>query len=313
MVFPQVIALLLLASQQPAAAHSWVEQLSNIGSDGSFIAGYGYPRGFVDKGINSFDQNANVWLIPPLERQPPFVTQADLLCHPSQRVAHQTVDYPRLQAVPGGMIAMRYEENGHATIPNGGKALLGKPEKGGTVFVFGTQQPSQEEVLLDVLRWTRDGSGGDGRGVLLTSQSFDDERCYQLGNGAMTAQLRQERTPNPLPDQAGSEHELLCETDVRIPLEVQLDKPYTMYWVWQWPTAPRKDPNYPNGRDEYYTTCLEVDLAPSIPADQIEHPLIQQDPMPSAVTNFRSRGALTADPLALYSASAFSRPSETQA
>ncbi|OAL42813.1 hypothetical protein IQ07DRAFT_472452, partial [Pyrenochaeta sp. DS3sAY3a] len=243
-----------------AGAHSWVEQLSNIASNGSFMAGYGYPRGFVDKGVAHFDQNADVWLIPPLERQPPFVTHTDLLCHPSQRIADQTVNYPRLQTVPGGVIAMRYAENGHATIPNGGKNLLGKPEKGGTVFIFGTQQPLQEEVLLDVLKWTRDGSGGDRRGVLLASQNFDDGRCYQLGNNAIAADSRKKQTPNPLPGQLGSEHELLCETDVRIPDDVQVDKPYTVYWVWQWPNAPGKDPTYPNGRDEYYTSCVDVDL-----------------------------------------------------
>ena len=118
-------------------------------------------------------------------------------------------------------------------------------EKGGTVFVFGTQRPLQDEVLLDVLQWTRDGLGGDQRGRLLASQNFDDGRCYQLGNGATLANFRKEQTPNALPGQPGSEHQLLRETDDRVPGNMQVGKPYTMYWVWQWPNAPGQDPNLP--------------------------------------------------------------------
>ncbi|KAF9729768.1 hypothetical protein PMIN04_007912 [Paraphaeosphaeria minitans] len=209
---------LVLIYFELAAAHSWLEQLSNIASNGSFVAGYGYPRGFVDKGAPSFDQNANV----------------------------------------------RRQE------------LDGQPEKGGTVFVFGTQRPRQDEILLDVLEWTRDGLGGDRRGFLLPSQNFDDGRCYQLGNGAALATSRKEQTPNALPGQLGSEHELLCETDVRVPDDIQVGKPYTMYWVWQWPNAPGKDPNYPRGKDEYYASCLDVDIdrALSLEQEQLEHPII---------------------------------------
>ncbi|KAK7177824.1 hypothetical protein PSPO01_16127 [Paraphaeosphaeria sporulosa] len=302
----QAAMSLVLVYFKAAAAHSWLEQLSNVASNGSFVAGYGYPRGFVDKGAPSFDQSANVWLLPPLEQQPPFVSHANFLCHPSQRIANQSASYPRLQTVPGGMVAMRYAENGHATIPDGGRNLMGKPEKGGTVFVFGTQRPRQDEILLDVLQWTRDGLGGDRRGFLLASQNFDDGRCYQLGNGAALANSRKEQTPNALPGQPGSEHELLCETDVRVPGNVQVGKPYTMYWVWQWPNAPGKDHNYPSGKDEYYTSCVDVDIsALSLQPQQLEHPIIQQDPMPTAVSDFQSRSALTTDPLVLYSASAF--------
>ena len=242
------------------SAHSWVEQLSNIAPNGSYMSGHGYPRGFVDKGIAPFDQKANEWLVPPLEQQPAIVTPANLLCRPSQRVSNQTESYPRLQAVPGGMVAMRYAENGHATLPNGGNNLYGKPKEGGTVFVFATAQPRDEEALYNVLQWKRDGSGGDRRGTLLTSQNFDDGRCYQLGNGAAEAETRKRLAPNPLPDVPGSEHELMCETDVQIPLDVEVGQPLTMYWVWQWPTAPGQDPNLLGGKDEYYTSCLDVDI-----------------------------------------------------
>lgn len=303
------VAFLLPVFAMLVAAHSWVEQLANIAPNGSFVAEYGYPRGFVDKGAPNFDQNADNWMMPPLQRQPHFINRDDHLCHPSQRVAYQTTNYPRLQTIPGGMIAMRYAENGHATIPEGGRNLMGKPERAGTVFVFGTQQPRQDETLFEVLQWTRDGSGGDGRGHLLSSQNFDDGRCYQLGNGAIAANSRKERTPNPLLEQPGSEHELLCESDVMIPDNVPFKKPYTVYWVWQWPTAPGRDPNDPSGKDEYYTSCIDVDVVQSLRLEKIEYPLVQQDPMPTAVSDFRSRSALTTDPLAIYSASGFGRQS----
>ncbi|KAF3028725.1 hypothetical protein E8E12_000225 [Didymella heteroderae] len=203
---------------------------------------------------------------------------------------------------------MRYAENGHVTIPGGGANLLGKPQQGGTVFVFGTGQPVTDELLLDVLQWTRDGLGGDRRGQLLAAQNFDDGRCYQLGNGAALANLRLEKTPNKIPGQSDGYAELLCETDVRLPDNVQPGKPYTLYWVWQWPTAPGEDPEQKLGRDEYYTSCIDVDIVTSVSPQQAEISLIQQDPMPSAVESFASRGALTADPLALYSDPAFHAP-----
>jgi hypothetical protein len=131
-----------------------------------------------------------------------------------------------------------------------GKDLVGKPEKGGTVFVFGTQRPSPDETLVGVLEWTHDGQGGDRRGQLLTAQNFDDGRCYQLGNGAALAEMRLSQTPNPLPGQPASEHELLCETDVKMPEDLPVRQPYTLYWVWQWVNAPNVDTNFPNGKDE---------------------------------------------------------------
>jgi hypothetical protein len=304
--------LFLLFVTEWAAAHSWIEQMSNIASNGSFLAGHGYPRGFVDKGIVNFDQSANVWLIPPPEQQPTFANEANLLCHPSQRAQLQSPNYPRLRTTPGGMVAMRYAENGHVTIPGGGSGLLGKPEKGGTVFVFGTSQPRREEALLEVLRWTRDGLGGDRNGRLLTSQDFDDGRCYQLGNGAALASWRKAQIPNPVAGQPGTEHEVLCETDVKLPDDIEVGKPYTLYWVWQWPNAPGKDMNFPGGKDEYYTSCADVDVMRVIMPTPPDHTLIQQDPMPTAVSNFKSRSARTADPLALYSNPAFQKLSKTQ-
>ncbi|KAH7060996.1 hypothetical protein BKA63DRAFT_396111, partial [Paraphoma chrysanthemicola] len=273
--------------------HSWLEQLSNIAPNGTFYR-FGYPRGFADKGRAGFDQSANNWLLPPSSQSPTFVNSGNLLCHPSQRTPSQMPRFPRLQALPGGTIALRYAENGHVTIPGGGRNLLGKPKNGGTVFVFGTQEPRSDEKVVDVLQWTRDGSGGDRRGLLLAAQDFDDGRCYQLSNAPL-ANERKARTPNPVAGQPGSEHELLCETDVTLPTVVRIDEPYTLYWVWQWPTAAEADPNYPIGKDEYYVSCADVDIVSSLQSNHVDQLLAQQDPMSSAVPDFKSRGAITTD------------------
>jgi hypothetical protein len=295
-----------------AFAHSWIEQLSNIAPNSSYFGEHGYPRSFVDKGMLGFDQNANLWLIPPLEQQPPFIRSTDLLCHPSQRTNRSSSTFPRLKTTPGSIFAMRYADNGHATIPGGGKGLPGKPDQGGTVFVFGTSQPRGDETLSNVLKWTPNGLGGDRRGIRLAAQNFDDGRCYQLGNGAELANLRREKFPNPIAGQLGTEHEILCETDVRLPDSVEVDQPYTLYWVWQWATAPEKDPNFPNGRDEYYVSCVDIDIVREVFPVQASHFLLQQDPIPTALSNFRSRTALTTDPLALYSNSRFGIPCATE-
>jgi hypothetical protein len=308
----QALATLLVLTAHSANGHSWVEQLANIASNGSYVAGFGYPRGFVDKSADgSFNQEADVWLLPPA-RNPPFINERDLLCHPSQRVPNQAGSFSRLRTSPDTVIAIRYAENGHVTVPGGGIDLVGKPEKGGTVFVFGTKQPRPDETLQNVLHWTSDGKGGDRGGRLLTAQNFDDDRCYQLrAQRTVLGEARRLQTPNPMPGQPGSEHELLCETDVRLPDDVTVGQPYTLYWVWQWPTAPQQEPGPVHGQDEYYTSCIDVDVVRDLPLDQSGTVLKDQDPMTRAVSNFESRTALTVDPLAWLSQAGSARPTGT--
>jgi hypothetical protein len=285
--------VLTLSLLREAAGHTWIEQLTNIAPNGSYVGGYGYARSFTDRLPNA-DQEANKWLLPEVGR---FVGATDLLCHPSQRSAVQSPNYPRLQSSPGNVLAMRYLENGHVTIPGGGTNLAGKPALGGTVFVFGTHDPRREETLLNVLAWTRDGFGGDRRGRLLTAQNFDDGRCYQDQPDRVLAAARLNQFPNPVPGQLGSHHELSCETDVQLPIDVDVGKPYTLYWIWQWPTMRSSDP----AKDEYYTSCVDIDVVVDVSSKDGENPSNFGDPMRSAVPGFRSRGALTLDPLALFS------------
>jgi hypothetical protein len=191
---------------------------------------------------------------------------------------------------------MKYLENGHVTLPQN---QPGKPLAGGTVFVFGTTQPSENEKLIDVLQWSADGTGGNQLGRLLTAQNFDDGRCYQINSDTISV-ARQKGFPNPTPGQPGSINEQWCETDVFIPSDVQANSMYTLYWVWQWPTEPGA-PGLPHGKDEYYTSCSDLDIVAGPKPGNPPNLLKQQDPQTAAVTNFQSRTAYTTNPLATSS------------
>jgi hypothetical protein len=161
--------------------------------------------------------------------------------------------------------------------------------------VFGTSQPSNDELLVDVLQWTTDGTGGDKRGRLLVAQNFDDGRCYQINTGNISV-ARQQEFPNPVQGQSGSVHEQWCETDVAVPSDVAVDLTYTVYWVWQWATAPGTLGAL-EGKDEYYTTCSDVDIVSEPLRSNIPNPLPQQDPQISAVPDYQIRSAYKLNPL----------------
>jgi hypothetical protein len=292
-----IIAALAIAPV--ALAHTWIEQLRNINDKGEYVGEYGYPRGMVSKtdpGFNGFSMNFEI----PGASTPGnvFITNSTLLCHEKQRKQEQSQDkYPRLQTTPSGFIAMRYMENGHVTLPQNQK---GKPKKAGTIFVYGTTEPKEDEHLVTVLNWTQDGQGGDKRGKLLATNDFDDGRCYEK-NSSPISQERTNSDPNfamgQAVDGAPGNYPLFCETNVQIPETAELGKSYTLYWVWQWNTIPDKDPSYPKGKDEYYTTCIDVDVASqdvAMAADvEVQFDLgPQQDAMTVAVSDFASRTAI---------------------
>jgi hypothetical protein len=274
-------------------AHTWNEQLSVI-ENGSFVVGSnGYPRGYVCRTTPGFyDDLMTYQLPPPQDTNRTRINSSDALCAPTQRYANQTENFPRLQASPGSYFAMKYLENGHVTLPQN---TPGKPVGGGTVFVFGTSQPSDNELLVDVLQWTSDGTGGDGRGRLLAAQNFDDGRCYQINTGNISVS-RQQEFPNPVQGQPGTVNEQWCETDVAIPSTVAVGSTYTVYWVWQWPTAPGT-PGALEGKDEYYTTCSDIDIVAGPLQSKAPNPLPQQDPQTAAVPNYQTRTAYKSNPL----------------
>ncbi|KAF2875910.1 hypothetical protein BDV95DRAFT_484493 [Massariosphaeria phaeospora] len=291
-------AALAVALAPAVLGHSWIEQLRNVNEQGQYVGEFGYPRGFKSKHDADYDGVKSMnFQLPQNDAGGPFIDEKTPLCHPNQRSAKQSEDkYPRLQATPGGFFAMRYSENGHVTKPDNQK---GKPEKGGTVFVYGTTQPKEDEKLVEVLRWTKDGQGGDKRGLLLNMNDFDDGRCYEMNEQAESTD-RQKATPNFAMGQASTDgpgnYPLFCETNAAVPKDATTGKPYTLYWVWQWNTVPGQDPGLPKGKDEYYSTCIDVDVVDTVAQDATAQlGLAQQDAMAMAVKDFASRTALITD------------------
>ncbi|KAK5008172.1 hypothetical protein LTR28_004327 [Elasticomyces elasticus] len=292
------IAVLALAASaffsNSVHAHTWVEEIQAISDTGSYTGDYGYPRGYVTRTDPAFTGDSNLWLLPALSSGHTRITDQDLVCKDTQRTPNTNARFPNLQITPGSYAAMKYLENGHVTLPGN---QPGKPQAGGTVFVYGTTQPSSTETISDVLQWTADGSGGNKKGFLMTAQNYDDGRCHQINTGAISQQ-RQKTFPNHMPNDPNDTNpvELWCETDVQVPATAQPGSTLTVYWVWQWPTASGIAPGLPAGKDEYYTSCSDFDIvAGPLPDTQI-HTLGQQDPMMTAVADFKSRTAVTSIP-----------------
>jgi hypothetical protein len=293
-----------LAAAAPVAfGHTWGEQLRNINDKGEYVGAYGYMRGYRVRGGPDFNEDALVQRMPASnENGKIFITADQLLCHENQRERKQASDrFPRLQTAPGNFVAIRYQENGHITTAG---TIVGKPENGGTVYVYGTTDPKSDEKLVDVLQWTQNGKGGDSRGVLLAMNDYDDRRCY-LNNETPIAQERKLADPAYMagtPQSGPANSVMYCETNVKLPDTIEQGRPYTLYWVWQWPTLPGKNDGLPNGKDEYYSTCIDVDVAsPKVAlatkdASQLaKFAMLQQDAVSTAVSNWASRTALFSD------------------
>lgn len=169
----------------------------------------------------------------------------------------QTDQFPPLSAPGGSEIVLRFQENGHITLPWN---QLGKLTSG-TVSVYATSQPSPNDMFTAIHNvWTSDGTGGDGRGYLIAQESYDDGKCYQV-NGSPISITRQQLFTHPMPDPLQGIN-LWCSSNVTLDDANQQALPagsmITLYWVWDWPTAAGTDPNLPDGKDESYTTCMDV-------------------------------------------------------
>lgn len=284
MAFWTLVSFLsILALLPPSAiAHTWIEQMQVIGENGSYVGDYGYPRGYMartDPGFNGF---SDVWQLPS-----PITdigkTRLDnqmMACHPAQRTANYSSEYPKLSVTPGAYVAMRYLENGHVSQPN---IPEGKPKGSGTVYIYGTYEPSDSEKLMDVLSWSSDGNGGNRKGFLMAAQSYDDGRCYQINGGPISVNRQA----------IDGKNEVWCESDLLVPKNAPADKTLTVYWVWSWPTEGS------GCKDEYYTTCADFDVVQGTdklsPAAQ--HALIQQSPQKNAVSDYKSRTAYSPTPI----------------
>lgn len=234
----------------PTKAHSWVEKLLLIASNGTFVGTPGYPRGFVPRTSALFSDYVSENQIPPNGR--PTGTEilpTDLMCRQSQSIGNQTAGSPALVAAPGDNIALIYEENGHVTLLDRSPT---KPVGSGTVFVYGTKKPANTDTYLGIHRaWNAAGTGGDKRGKLLATRPFDDGQCYQNNTSPLAESRR---------DKLGTQgNDLPCQNNIQLPEDSGTSGKYTLYWLWEWPTLDATGNVIAN---ESYTTCMDIEMTP---------------------------------------------------
>ncbi|KAK2021502.1 hypothetical protein LX32DRAFT_712633 [Colletotrichum zoysiae] len=201
-----------------ASAHTWVEQLNRISPNGTLLDPPGFPPKWFGRGEGFRDD-----LFTNL-----LSSNNYSLCV-KQPLGEQMEGFPLLEAASGDLIALRYQENGHVTLPD-----TNKPLNRGTIFVYGTSSPRATDTLFDVYKkWTADGKGGDGRGKLLATRNYDDGQCYQVNNGQISAE-RQRQFHKIAATPQGAD--LWCQADVRLPEDLIEGSLYSVYFIWTWPT-----------------------------------------------------------------------------
>ncbi|SZF01904.1 unnamed protein product [Blumeria hordei] len=235
----------------PTLAHTWVESVNLIASDGSF-QDVGYARGFVGRTPGVDPDTANTYLIPPNGRSTGGeILPTDLMCKDSQVKQQQSEGYPRLSASPQDRISLAYHENGHVTQF---KIQEGKPAGRGTVFIYGTKESSPTDTYLGIHRvWNTEGSGGDKRGKLLATRPFDDGQCHQINN----EKLSKDRAKALGFSDVEKSPEILCQSALQLPTDAGTTGTYTLYWVWEWPTLDKAGQVFQN---ESYTSCIDIDM-----------------------------------------------------
>ena len=265
-------------------AHSWVDVLRLVTGDGPnavFTGEPGASRGYYNHSLPGFDDKKMVYFVEEGHGPNPS------MCADTQQLgAPQPNGAKSLQAPPGSMIALLYQENGHVTLPQN---VPGKQNNSGTVYIYGTAQPKQNETFYEIHKvWNTAGTGGDKRGKLLTTQNFDDGRCYQKNTSPIYADRNAKFHIDKATDPEGED--LWCQNNIVLPQEAQTGKPYSLYWVWDWPTMPGT-PGQPNGINQTYTTCIDIDVVAgsstnskaAIPAKDAQAPGIQAMPLPAVV------------------------------
>ncbi|KAK1976191.1 hypothetical protein LZ30DRAFT_319807 [Colletotrichum cereale] len=210
----------ILGAPHLAESHTWVEQLNRVAANGTLVGPAGFPAGWTGRMSSAFNDATFTNRIP-----------GDGFAMCKQAVGDQVEGFPALTAAPGDFVSLRYQENGHVTLPN---TPENKPLNRGTVFIYGTTQPMADDTLFDVHRqWTTDGKGGDGRGRLLATRNYDDGQCYQI-NDKSISQERQSKFPHEAAQPMG--RDVWCQSAVQLPEDLAQNSDYTLYWVWSWPT-----------------------------------------------------------------------------
>lgn len=229
----QLAALLPLLGT--VVAHSWPHATTRLAPNGTMVGPSGVERNQKNK---PKDQNSD-WLLPPNDNRGNFIVPDHKLVRPDQRALtpqSYSENHRMLPVAPGDFVAISYLENGHVTQ---GDLQLIKPINRGTIYLYGTTENDLTNTnFVDVhLAWTADGTGGDGKGRLLASRHFDDGECYEavpdIGDkeGILTHRKNRHQA------NTGEVLELLaCQSDLQIPFDAPIGSPYTVIWVWDWPT-----------------------------------------------------------------------------
>jgi hypothetical protein len=265
-------------------AHSWIEQMSVISDNGSYTGSYGYPRGYVVR-----DDAVMTVLAPPNGQGRVRIDDTDVVCTKAQAQTNSnTPGWPQLETQPGDYIAAKYLENGHVT---SAQNQVGKPGSGGLIYIYATTNTANPKIM-DIVQWTPSGTLAQGR--LLAINTFDDGRCYQINPNSALSKARQVQFPDPITGQDAS-HEQWCETNFQIPSDAAAGN-LVLYWLWQWPTLPNRDPNDAAGKDEFYSTCADVTIGGTGPKLKARDATAQnidpaQDPQTKAVSNYKERAA----------------------
>ncbi|TQS37613.1 hypothetical protein Golomagni_01907 [Golovinomyces magnicellulatus] len=232
-----------------ALAHTWVETVNLIAADGS-IKDSGFMRGFGGRVQGVDPDKTNTYLLPPNGRgSKNEILPTDLMCKDTQVKHIQSEGFPRLSASPNDRVSLAYHENGHVTKF---KSTDGKPSGRGTVFVYGTKRSLPTDTFLDIHRvWNTKGTGGDGRGKLLTTRPFDDGQCFQPNDEALSkTRAKALGFSNP-----ADSPEVLCQHLVKLPKDAGTNGIFTLYWVWEWPTLDKSGNIFKN---ESYTSCIDI-------------------------------------------------------
>ncbi|KND91182.1 hypothetical protein TOPH_04032 [Tolypocladium ophioglossoides CBS 100239] len=215
-----VTALVLVTT---VSAHSWIELAFRIAPNGTFIGDPGFSRGYVPRSTPGWSDKQAQHLIPDagVYKGTEVLNKYPFDANPK---------LPMLEAAPGDKVAVLHLENGHVTLPQN---QPNKPLNRGTVYLYGTTQPKDQEKLFDVhLLWNQDGSGGDKRGQLLATRNYDDGQCFQDNKQP----IAQERVNKFAADGASLEKELKCQSVITLPKDLKPGTVYAVYWYWDWPT-----------------------------------------------------------------------------
>lgn len=215
-------ALAVLCLSTSASAHSWIEKAYRIdAATRKFIGAPGYPRGGNYRRLaaeGASNDEKQTYRLP----SDGIYTGDEILN--SGPIAPNRPD-ETLEAFPGDYIALLHTENGHVT-----EKQEGRPLNGGTVYLYGTSEPKDEEKLFDVhLVWNKDGTGGDGRGRLLGTRNYDDSQCYE-GNAAKQFAVERSAAVHGLASES-----LPCQSDIQLPEDLKPGTNYTVYWYWEYP------------------------------------------------------------------------------